>query len=56
MVSVRDMTDDYYYIDEENYVAVGQSRGKQYRLGDKVVIKIKKIDLGRKTIDFVFKK
>jgi ribonuclease R len=56
MVSIRDMTDDYYYIDEENYVAVGQSHGRQYRLGDVVNVKLKRIDLAKKTIDFVFLK
>jgi ribonuclease R len=56
MVSIRDMTDDYYYIDEENYVAIGQSHGKQYRLGDQIRVKLKRIDLAKKTIDFVFRK
>jgi len=56
MVSLRDMKDDYYYIDEDNYVAIGQSRGKQYRLGDKVRIKVKRIDLSKKTMDFLIVK
>jgi ribonuclease R len=56
MISVRDMTDDYYFIDEENYVAVGQSSGKKYRLGDPINIRIKRIDLAKKTIDFVLRK
>jgi ribonuclease R len=56
MVSLKDMTDDYYYVDEDNYVAIGQSRGKQYRLGDKVTIKVKRIDLSKKTMDFMFLK
>ncbi len=52
LVSIRDMTDDYYVIDEENYVVTGQSRGKKYRLGDRIKVKVKKIDLHKKTIDF----
>jgi ribonuclease R len=56
MVSLKEMTDDYYYIDEDNYIAVGQARGKSYRLGDSVKIRVKRIDLSRKTMDFIFSK
>lgn len=54
MVIMRDMDDDNYYLDEENYVAIGYNTGKKYRLGDKVKIKVKRIDLAKKQMDFVF--
>jgi len=54
MVSIRDMDDDAYFIDEENYMVVGRYSKKKYRLGDTVKIKVKKILLARKQIDFVF--
>jgi ribonuclease R len=54
MVSIRDMDDDAYFIDEDSYTVIGQYSGKRYRLGDKVVIKVKKIFLEKKQIDFVF--
>jgi ribonuclease R len=54
MIALRDMNDDYYVIDEDNYTATGQSRGKKMRLGDRIKVKVKKIDLHKKTIDFVF--
>ena len=54
MVSIRDMADDAYYIDEDNFVVIGQYTGKRYRLGDTVKIKVKKILLNKKQIDFVF--
>ncbi|MCK9612418.1 MAG: ribonuclease R [Bacteroidales bacterium] len=54
MVSIRDMDDDVYFIDEENYVVIGRYSGRRYRLGDKVKIKVKKILLSKKQIDFVF--
>jgi len=54
MVALKDIDDDLYYIDEENYVAVGYNTGKRYRLGDKVKIKVKKIDLSKKQMDFLF--
>mgnify|MGYP003798896297 CR=1 FL=1 len=54
MVSIRDMDDDAYFIDEDNYTVIGRYSHKKYRLGDKVIIKVKKILLARKQIDFVF--
>jgi ribonuclease R len=52
MVRLKDMLDDYYYLDEENYQVIGHRRGQQYKLGDKVKIRIKRIDLSRKEMDF----
>jgi ribonuclease R len=52
MVRLRDLTDDYYFLDEENYQVTGQRHGYQYKLGDKVKIRVKKIDLSRKEMDF----
>lgn len=52
MVRLRDLADDYYFLDEDNYQVIGQRTGYQYKLGDKVKIKVKKIDLSRKEMDF----
>jgi ribonuclease R len=52
MVSLRLMNDDFYYLDEENYRIIGQRWGKIYRLGDPIRIKVKKIDLQKKQMDF----
>jgi ribonuclease R len=52
MVRLKDLTDDYYFLDEENYQVTGQRTGNQYKLGDKVKIRVKKIDLSRKEMDF----
>lgn len=52
MVRLRDMQDDYYYLDEENYQVIGHRRGQQYKLGDRVKIRVKRIDLSRKEMDF----
>jgi ribonuclease R len=53
MVRLRDMSDDYYYLDEDNYQVIGQNTGKKIKLGDQVKVKIKKADLYRKELDFV---
>jgi ribonuclease R len=52
MVRLKDLSDDYYFLDEENYQVTGQRTGNQYKLGDKVKIRVKKIDLSRKEMDF----
>jgi ribonuclease R len=52
MVRLRDLADDYYFLDEDNYQVTGQRSGYQYKLGDKVKIRVKKIDLSRKELDF----
>lgn len=52
MVSLRDMSDDFYVFDGESYAAVGQRTGRRFRLGDSVRIKIKRADLKRKQLDF----
>lgn len=54
MVRMKDLDDDFYYLDEENYAVIGQRNGITYKLGDKVKIKIKKADLSRKQLDFIF--
>jgi len=54
MVSVKTLTDDFYYIDEDNYRYIGQHSGKIIRLGDNVRVKVKKVDLAKKQIDFQF--
>ncbi|MDI3479920.1 MAG: ribonuclease [Rikenellaceae bacterium] len=50
LVHMVDMKDDYYYLDENNYMLVGRRTGTRYRLGDRVRIKIKSVDVAKKQI------
>lgn len=52
MVRLRDITDDFYTLDEKNYTIIGQRKKKKYQLGDEVQIKVKKVDLEKRQIDF----
>ena len=52
MVSVRDMKDDHYAFDQDQYAMVGRSNGIVYQLGDEVVVKVKNTDLVKKHLDF----
>jgi ribonuclease R len=53
MVSLKYMNDDFYYLDEDNYRVVGQRYGQEYKLGDRVKIRVRKVDLQKKQMDFV---
>lgn len=52
MIPMRDLTDDSYYFDEDNYCAVGRNSGKKYQLGDKIKIRIANANLDKKQLDF----
>lgn len=52
MIRLRDITDDFYVLDEKNYCIVGQRKHKKYQLGDEVMVKVKKVDLSKRQIDF----
>ncbi len=53
LVRVRDMKDDFYTFNEKNLELVGQKKKKVYRLGDRVKIQVRGVDLEKKTIDYV---
>lgn len=52
MVSTRDITDDVYSFDEENYALRGHRTGRTLTLGENVRIRVKNADLARKLLDF----
>jgi ribonuclease R len=52
MISLKYLDDDFYYLDEENYRVIGHQFGKEYKLGDPIRIRVKKIDLAKKQMDF----
>jgi ribonuclease R len=54
MIRARDMHDDVYIYDEDNYRYVGKHHGKIYALGDTVIIVVKRADLLKKQLDFAF--
>ncbi|MDO8620553.1 MAG: ribonuclease R [bacterium] len=52
MVKLRDLTGDYYVLDEKTYSVVGERTKKRYSLGDKVRFKVVGADVERKTLDY----
>ncbi len=52
MIHIRELDDDFYEYDEENYCIRGRSTGKVYTLGDRVNIEVVKADLQKKQLDY----
>ncbi len=51
MVHVSDLKDDYYIYNSQRHCLIGRSKGRQYRLGDEVAVKVVKTDLEKRHID-----
>ena len=52
MIHIRELSDDFFEYDEENYCIKGRSTGKVYTLGDRVSIEVVKADLQKKQLDY----
>jgi ribonuclease R len=52
MVPMRNLTNDYYLVQEDEFSVVGRRFGKRYRLGDHVDVKVENVDIERMRIDF----
>lgn len=53
MIALRNLNDDYYIFDAEDYAVYGEKTRKRYTLGDKIRIKVVSANLERKQLDFV---
>ncbi|RDC50072.1 ribonuclease R [Acinetobacter sp. RIT592] len=52
LVRLADMSDDYYIFDENTFTILGERTKKLYRIGDVVKIKVEKVNVDFKEIDF----
>lgn len=52
LVRLADMGDDYYIFDENTFTILGERTKKMYRIGDVVKIKVEKVNVDFKEIDF----
>ncbi|MCX7903006.1 MAG: ribonuclease R [Caloramator sp.] len=53
LVHINSMMDDYYIFDENLYALIGEETRKIYRLGDEVKVKVHRVDVESRNIDFV---
>ena len=52
MIHIRELADDFFEYDEENYCIRGRNTGKEYMLGDRVDVEVVKADLQKKQLDY----
>ncbi len=53
MISMRDLTDDFYDYDEDNYRLIGKRTGRQFQLGDGLKVEVARANLAKRQLDFV---
>jgi len=51
LVHVSSMADDYYRFVEQEHTLRGENTKKQYRLGDRVLVQVVRVDLERRQLD-----
>jgi ribonuclease R len=51
LVHISTMADDYYLFKEKTHTLKGESTGKVYRLGDRLEVRVARVDLERRRID-----
>ncbi len=52
LIKLRDLTDDSYSYDAKNHAVYGRKTGREFQLGDEVKIKVMKVNLPQKQLDF----
>jgi ribonuclease R len=52
LVRVTSLHDDYYHYHEERYCLVGERTHKTFRIGDEVKVRLERVDVERRHIDF----
>ena len=53
LVHISELPSDYFHFDSAKHMLMGERSGKRYRLGDRLRIKIVRVDLETSKIDFV---
>lgn len=53
LIRLRDLEGDFYVYDEKKYALIGRATKKQFRLGDKVNVKLVRVDLEKTELDFI---
>jgi ribonuclease R len=53
MIPIRDLDDDFYQFDEENYCIIGRKTRRRFQLGDPIRIKVARANLEKRQLDFV---
>jgi ribonuclease R len=53
LIHVNSLMDDYYTLHEDEYALVGERKGRRFRLGDPLRVRVARVDRLERKIDFV---
>lgn len=53
MIRISNIDDDYYTFDDKHHILLGERSKRTFRIGDTLKIRVDKVDIANKTIDFV---
>ncbi len=53
LIRLRDLEGDFYVYDEKKYAFTGRKSKKQFRLGDRLRVKLVRVDLEKVELDFI---
>ncbi len=56
LVHVNSLDDDYYRLREDSYALVGDRGGRKFQLGDRVEVRVTRVDKEARNVDFVLVK
>ena len=52
LIPLSYLIDDYYIYDNERHILIGEMWKKTYRIGDAIKVKVNKVDIAQREIDF----
>jgi ribonuclease R len=53
LIRIKDLEGDFYIYNEKKYSLLGRRTNKQYRLGDKLWVKLVRVDQEKSELDFI---
>lgn len=53
LLHIRNLEDDFYELDEENYRLTGKRSNRSFQLGDSIMVKIDRANLEKRQLDFL---
>ena len=56
LISMRNLDDDRYEYDENNFVIYGLRKNKRFKLGDKIKVVVENADVGTLKVDFLLQR
>ncbi len=53
MIPIRELSDDFYELDEANYTIIGRRKGRRFQLGDPIRVEIYRVNLEKRQLDLL---